>query len=228
MLKTIDQKKIPHPTHSKNIPHKKTQRSPNKQQIIARPMGKNRNSHVSRFAFFCINCKPYYNFRIKTTNPMKKILLLTIIASMFFACKKYEDGPTISLRTKEKRLVGKWELTESNIDSITQVAEIVIEFEDDGTASLTPFIKTNSPISIGGNISMNAEWKWTYKKEGIQMSVDTKSITDLLIGFDIPFDIDPSYLQMIQSEYEFEIMRLTNKELWLKYDGDKIWKLEKI
>ena len=46
---------------------------------------------------------------MKTTS---KILLVAILALgvQLTSCKKYEDGPAISLKSKNKRLVGDWEL----------------------------------------------------------------------------------------------------------------------
>ena len=50
----------------------------------------------------------------------KAVALILIIGTLFpllHSCKKYEDGPLISFRGKEKRLTGVWDLTESSSDS---------------------------------------------------------------------------------------------------------------
>jgi len=41
-----------------------------------------------------------------------KIILIACIVSFLGACKKYEDGPFFSLRSKNNRLKGTWELVE--------------------------------------------------------------------------------------------------------------------
>jgi len=43
---------------------------------------------------------------------MKKLLLLSLIPLLFISCKKYEDGPYLSCRSAEKRLTGKWKVSE--------------------------------------------------------------------------------------------------------------------
>ncbi|MFH1321027.1 MAG: hypothetical protein ABII90_10290 [Bacteroidota bacterium] len=44
------------------------------------------------------------------------ITLLILISMNFTSCKKYPEGPLISLRTPEKRLIGTWEIKEFEID----------------------------------------------------------------------------------------------------------------
>ena len=50
---------------------------------------------------------------------MKKIVKVFLLIIVITACSKYEDGPFISFRSKEKRLCKKWELDESeNIENL--------------------------------------------------------------------------------------------------------------
>jgi hypothetical protein len=39
--------------------------------------------------------------------------MLAIVAIVFTGCGKYEDGPAFSLRSKNARLQGEWEMTEA-------------------------------------------------------------------------------------------------------------------
>ena len=41
---------------------------------------------------------------------MKKILLLFITIVLLYGCKKYPDGPAISLLSKESRITGEWDV----------------------------------------------------------------------------------------------------------------------
>lgn len=50
---------------------------------------------------------------------MKKTYLITIlIFIIIFGCKKYEEGPLLSLRSKTQRLMGGYELEKYSIDEI--------------------------------------------------------------------------------------------------------------
>lgn len=50
---------------------------------------------------------------------MKKIFLLFIAAaSVFIGCKKYEDGPIISLRSSKNRLLGQHTLIKYTVDGV--------------------------------------------------------------------------------------------------------------
>lgn len=71
---------------------------------------------------------------------MKKLLafllLATIVMVGFNACKKYEDGPYLSLRSKHNRVVNEWKLnkaTNEGIDVTSQFQEYYFTFNDDNT-----------------------------------------------------------------------------------------------
>jgi hypothetical protein len=62
---------------------------------------------------------------------MKKVLLLTVLAVTLFvvqSCKKGEDDPFLSLKTRDSRIAGEWilksqELTESETESYDGISE---------------------------------------------------------------------------------------------------------
>jgi hypothetical protein len=49
---------------------------------------------------------------------IKKLPLLGIIALLLATCKKYEEGPLISLRTVKNRIYGKWKIEEYFINGV--------------------------------------------------------------------------------------------------------------
>ncbi|MBA4319098.1 MAG: hypothetical protein C0412_11925 [Flavobacterium sp.] len=49
---------------------------------------------------------------------MKRNVILALILLLLFASCKYEDGPLISLRSKEKRLLGEWGVVSLTVDGI--------------------------------------------------------------------------------------------------------------
>jgi len=121
-------------------------------------------------------------------------------------CGKYEDGPMFSLRTKEARLVGEWEVTKMNNESPDDDAEIILDFEKDGDLKIT------TTYFYYGNeyeYTTNGEWEWGSKKESLKITLVS--------------DAD-------NETFEWEIKRLTNEELWVEenIDGEvNSWEFEK-
>lgn len=133
----------------------------------------------------------------------KKLLLaagLGIILS-FGSCTKYEDGPGLSFRTKTTRLVGNWELIEVDGQQIRRFGEFtLIDFDKDGDFTLSgSYFEAN-----GQYVSYReaGDWEWENGKEEIEIETN---------GF----------------KEDWEIMRLTNNELWFEVENGQIWKCEK-
>ncbi len=71
-------------------------------------------------------------------NFIKISLFVLIIASL--SCSRYEDGPFLSLRSPEKRLLGLWEITELKVNETDYISSYredsvyvkfsIIEFDD--------------------------------------------------------------------------------------------------
>jgi hypothetical protein len=55
-------------------------------------------------------------------NKISIIFLSLISIIVFLSACKYEEGPLISLRSKEKRLIGLWELNELKIDDVSYLS----------------------------------------------------------------------------------------------------------
>lgn len=97
----------------------------------------------------------------------KRALTFTLLA--FFAiglstsCKKYEEGPLISLRTKEARLTNTWKVEKAwdedgnKRDSTSSATQT---FEEGGT------YKTNSSF---GTIA--GKWDWADDKEAVEITI---------------------------------------------------------
>lgn len=54
----------------------------------------------------------------------RTLALLFIIAATFSGCKKYEEGPKFSLRTKKMRLCHEWKITSLSINGIEVTAPV--------------------------------------------------------------------------------------------------------
>ena len=138
----------------------------------------------------------------------------------FESCKKYEDGPAFSLRSKKARLTGEWELVKingqnpneylSNNSGYSYYNRVITnfssewEFEDDNDFSRnTSYTETTSYTNWYGNTYTNynnfnssetGDWDWEDNKEDIEIRANG-----------------------VISEYE--ILKLTNEELKLEYGG---------
>ena len=136
--------------------------------------------------------------KLKKSAPIAAIATAAIVFN-FSSCT-YEDGPTISLKSKTGRLVGEWNVTEFAGEKVPSGFEYEMEFEKDGDMSIT------FTYSYGGysyDYTSKGEWEWGSGKESIELDIDG----------------DP---------YEFDIKRLTNKELWMDDEDGETWELEKI
>ncbi len=132
-------------------------------------------------------------------NLFKMRYALTVAAALFFmtSCSKFEDGPGISFRSKENRLIGKWKLTkwtEKGADvtaSNTEGGEIFYQFDE------------NMSLIINNGTAQGTEGTWLI--EG------TNVIMDLQLVSEAGRYIDKDTLML---------KRLTNKEMVVFYDDD--------
>ncbi|OIO99729.1 MAG: hypothetical protein AUJ98_10335 [Bacteroidetes bacterium CG2_30_33_31] len=122
-------------------------------------------------------------------NIMKKLLSAIIILSMVIginSCKKYPDGPLLSLRSKTARMVNEWvidKVMSKGVDVTDQYPkDYLLSLKKDDTYS-----KTDNAIVSDG------KWVFLDKKSQLQLT-ETKSGT----------------------QYVFTILRLKNKELTLE------------
>ena len=135
---------------------------------------------------------------------MKKIVKISIIALIvgctaftFSGCGKYEDGPSISLLTKKARVAGTWGVEKYMVNGVDQTAawrqvyssENLI-FDKAGTYSAT-YNTILGPFTDAGT------WAFINDNANLQLiSSSANSVADV-----------------------WEIIRLTNSELWVRETG---------
>jgi len=130
------------------------------------------------------------NRKITHSNLIAIILVATMFA--WSGCKKYEEGPAFSLRSKKDRVVGKWKVAkylDNGVDETSSLTAVNfrVEFKKDGKA-----VQSFSSAMLG---TISEEFKWE-------------------------FDDDKEKIIFIYSNGERddnEILRLKHKELWLKH-----------
>ncbi|HNQ67430.1 MAG TPA: hypothetical protein PKN32_03560 [Bacteroidales bacterium] len=126
-----------------------------------------------------------------------KILILFFLSLLiaFNSCNKYEDGPFISLRSVEKRIVGDYTLSAYIIDGQTislvdqGISEYRVVYNSDGSG--TSYITVNS-----STLETEFEWELDAKKEKIRER--SKGLNDEW---------------SVWSNYK-TILKLTNSEFW--------------
>ncbi|HIA11078.1 MAG TPA: hypothetical protein EYN69_03275 [Flavobacteriales bacterium] len=137
------------------------------------------------------------------------ICLFSFMLSLFpCACKKYEEGPLISFKSKEKRLVGKWlEVDEygealPTPEPFTWGRVSVFEFKADGEFSNSRVAANIASNTISTKV-YHGRWSFDSKKENIK----------------IYYTSGPTSLTYPTDEYDLTIQRLKYKELWYGVPG---------
>jgi hypothetical protein len=150
---------------------------------------------------------------VKSRNLLLVLSLITILN--YNSCKKYEDGPAFTLQTKKSRLNGTWELKEiEGNNTFWQDAEVIFEFEKDGDFGIeVEGTYTWNWYGYGYGYGYNNTWEFQYAYNGHWEWENNKR------------DIEIDYAGNRQ---EFEILKLTNKDLWLEDETRNEWKFEKM
>jgi hypothetical protein len=141
---------------------------------------------------------------------MKKIISLStmFLAVMIFfsSCGKYEEGPMVSLKSKEARVAGTYEIVEvlKNGKSDEEMLEIMsimeFTFEKDGTGEIS------YTYTLGGASFTDVEdAEWMFSSDETKLLVRTRE------------DADSDWSDWEEST----IIRLTDTEIWTQeYDDD--------
>ena len=132
---------------------------------------------------------------------MKKLnfLLSTAVAAALVlsteSCKKYDEGPALSLRTKKARVANEWKI------------EYAYDFKDGEDETVDYFGETWEFSKDGewlerenGSIDKSGTWEFVSDKEALKIvRIGTGSSTD-----------------------HYDILKLKEKEMWLKNDEDEL------
>ena len=173
---------------------------------------------------------------------MKRTTLIVCLVYLFsvgiHSCKEYEEGPAFSLLTKKQRLKGERVLKTIDGDATlsfsvfedsmytscgtmvpykneTVYSSYRLEFEKDGdveftfnlTTSIVDYWSTQSTCTAVYDVTNDSgkskgDWEWEDKKEDIEITLNNMKT-------------------------EYEILRLTEKELKLETLTGEVWEFEK-
>ena len=132
---------------------------------------------------------------------MKKIvqfvIALLVISSAISSCRKYEEGPNVSLRTKAARVTNNWRIesaqlngTEVSLDPLW--AKQKHDMYRDGKYIITII----NPITLEAR---NLQGNWTLYDHDTKIALTTKNFSG-----------------NIYSTNEFNILKLYNKQFWIR------------
>lgn len=144
---------------------------------------------------------------------MKKTLILFFITFTFLSCSKYEDGPGISFRSAEKRLSGKWRVSQILYDE----KDITVAYYSNkydlypfnifSDWSKSFFISITHP---DGSIIAQSPLSLNKKKNVMTFGMQPETSYDK-IAKDIFAIIPP-----LSAENNWNILRLKNDEFWIR------------
>ena len=131
------------------------------------------------------------------------IITLVLFGLTFSSCKKYEEGPILSLKSKNSRLTGEWKLVSYTSEYISIDGITVSSF--DGTTMVT------------SNNSYLYDLTLTIDKDGTLIKSVTKNgTTNVEKSYWSWLDGTSGKEQLLLDDL-YTIKKLTNKELILEY-----------
>jgi hypothetical protein len=157
---------------------------------------------------------------------MKKIKYLSagilfIGAVLLSSCKKYDDGPGLSFRTKKARMSSEFEVTSFTINN-----ENALNYSYGGTLSCA-----NGGSFIYNSTSNTTRFIWTFEKNGDWNYEQTTSNQD--IDFDLSYDLCNDYYDYTTSNYNLNgswMFVSNNEKLEIKYNTGEIetWEIKEL
>lgn len=146
------------------------------------------------------------NMAITGANKMKMKsistkILLGVVGTAFIlpSCKKYDDGPSLSLRSKKARIANTWKIESATVDG------------SDATSSYDDY---ELELTKSGSATLRANYTWA----GTEFQISTSGTWDLINNNeDLRLDFASD-----DSDQDYRILRLKEKELWLKEKDDDV------
>ncbi|MEO8069124.1 MAG: DUF5004 domain-containing protein [Flavobacteriales bacterium] len=125
-----------------------------------------------------------------------RIVLALVLGTTIAGCKKYEDGPAFSLRSREERVANTWRIDRamSGSDDVTSAfSQYELRLTKDHDASLTA---TYTLFGTDFSFTTSGTWSFENKDEDLRLDLEDS-------------DADETY----------QILRLKETELWLREKG---------
>lgn len=143
---------------------------------------------------------------MKNLNRMVKIIYYSFVIILVFfstSCSKYDEGPTLSFKSPEKRITGKWLLDKYYVnDNLVNLNELGIEkwektFNADSSGMQT--------IKLIGFEPVNEDFEWQFDDKKLNFRERFKTSDNQWTDF---------------TKYK-KILRLSSSDLWyIEMQGD--------
>src|SRR5690606_17141842 len=134
-----------------------------------------------------------------TMRKFKFPTLIIMLSVLVVGCKKYEEGPVISLLPKKDRVANTWVVNKA-IENDTDVTDEYDQYElyltRDGDAELDAHY---TAFGIEYTVSTDGTWMFTQNDENIEFEFQDDS-----------------------QDSEYQILKLTETEMWLREVGQDL------
>lgn len=141
---------------------------------------------------------------MKTKKIIGLFLIIGFLTGILSSCKKYEDGPILSLRSKTKRLSRDWQMQEYYRNDNIETAQLIITNYVESYSKNGAYSRSYNDKN-GDFVSETGQWKFDNNKAQISVtgtgSIEWTSQTSTV------------------SSSSYIILRLTSKELWYYYEN---------
>lgn len=131
------------------------------------------------------------------------VLVLALVFSMH-GCKKYEDGPLLSFRSKEKRVVNSWKIEKYLNNDIDKTSELTVTnwneiYNEDGTCKRTFNDASGDYVDQSGT--------WAFNSDKTELNISGLGSVEL------------SQSIGTVSSSSIKILRLKEKEFWYSFEN---------
>jgi hypothetical protein len=134
----------------------------------------------------------------------RHLVLALVLPLLITACKKYDDGPGLSLRSKKERVANTWTIDKYFLNGVDATHQLVISSYQE-TYSKSGELNRSYIDSDGDLITQAGTWEFNTKKEKLDISgVGSIELTEAN--------------STVSSKY-VEILRLKEKEFWYQYEN---------
>lgn len=140
-----------------------------------------------------------------------KIGILVIVIMINTSCKKYDEGPWISLRSKENRMDGVWNINKYMVNGYDSTSyfnkyeEATFRFNIDWSGQLSIYC-TDHHINPNPRMSLSSRWYWDNNKQDILIEI-----------YDSNDGVEPPFSPLaVDNTCDWEIKKLKKKEFYLE------------
>ena len=169
------------------------------------------------------------------------IILIFIIIFSLPSCKKGENDPFLSLRSRKARITGEWVLKSGNVT-----------YTENDTNDVTTYDGTNAVSSIYGSFPLTQKWKinkngtyerivhnngnvfttkgiWTFGDKIKDADIKNKeTVTFIIEYYNVIYyggtgNYTETYSGSSSPNYTMNIDKLKNKEMVLLFEGTETW-----